>query len=250
MNHLSLIELNHAWLGAPACLNRIPLLRRYCGYRIKKSKQVRFSQPHGTAIALTGAWNFYVPSLELKLPYVVGGHIHCIHASAMNREEAFAAPPTLAYGKYVAGEWANAYRKSARRRAIENYIAASRLHAAGLGPKPLGLCYVRKFHSPFDPEPCENSGIMVENIGKLTPKSPATRDQILRASVTIDKIESCLRQQIRGYVSDLNSVCGVMPVDAEVEIRQMLDWFEDKCGTPEPLLKTEHHPYITAKTII
>jgi hypothetical protein len=96
------------------------------------------------------------------------------------------------------------------------------LHAAGLGPRPLGICHVRRFSGNFLGAWSETTGILIEDIGKLPPKPEATETEILAAGVTLDGIKSCVRQQIRGYVSDLNSVLGVMPVAAECEIEAIL----------------------------
>ncbi len=63
---------------------------------------------------------------------------------------------------------------------------------------------------------------MVEDIRNLQPKKNATEEEIIAAGVTLDGLKSCFRQQINGYVSDLNSVVGVMPVDAEQEIEEIL----------------------------
>jgi hypothetical protein len=125
-------------------------------------------------------------------------------------------------------DWKQALNKNTRRRAVENYLAASRLHAAGLGPQPLGLCHVRDFSYRLFGDSSETAGIIIGDIRKLPPKADATEEQIIAAGVTIDGIRSCVRQQIHGYVSDLNSVVGVMPVDAEREIEAMLDHFSER----------------------
>lgn len=48
--------------------------------------------------------------------------------------------------------------------------------------------------------------------------------------VAPDRTQGCIRQQIRGYVSDLNSVVGVMPVDAESEVQLVQQQLERVCG--------------------
>ena len=87
----------------------------------------------------------------------------------------------------------------------------------------MGICFVRSYRSNLWHQPCENVGLVIQNVFLLPSKKEATESEIVSCGVTIDKIRSCIRQQINGYVSDLNSVCGVMPVNAEEEIRYLLD---------------------------
>ena len=70
-------------------------------------------------------------------------------------------------------------------------------------------------------------GIMVENLRNYSRKRPATLEQLEAAGVVPDRTSSCLRQQIRGYVSDLNSVVGVRPLAAEVEVQRVQRQLED-----------------------
>lgn len=170
-----------------------------------------------------GAWNFYVPALNLKLAYSREGCVHCLHKVTPPVNRLLAGDfDGEQIGRYSAEDWKQALTKSTRQRAAENFIAAERLHAAGLGPKPLGLCYVRRFSSKAFGAWSETSGIMIEDINTLPAKPDATEAEILATGVTLDGINSCVRQQIRGYVSDLNSVLGVMPVAAEQEIEAIL----------------------------
>jgi len=184
-----------------------------------------------SAKAMEGAWNFYVPALKVKLAYPRMGSVHCLHRKAPP------VGPLLAggfdgrqIGRYSSEDWKRALTKSTRLRAAENYVAAKRLHAAGLGPEPLGICYVRSFSYSLSGPSSETAGIMIEDINQLPPKANATEEQIIAAGVTLDGIKSCVRQQINGYVSDLNSVIGVMPVDAGDEIRTILDRLSEQVG--------------------
>ena len=181
--------------------------------------------------AKAGAWNFYVPALNIKLAYPNNGKIHCLRPVTPPFEKLMSgALDDERIGRYSADDWKQALTKSTRRRAAENYISAARLHAAGLGPKPLGICYVGNFsYKPFGPW-SETAGILIEDIHKLPPKANATEEEILAAGVTLDGIKSCVRQQINGYVSDLNSVIGVMPVDAEDEIEAVLKQLAGQVG--------------------
>ncbi len=188
-----------------------------------------FRSPQGKTKARLGTWNFYVPSLKVKLPYVHCGLIDCRHPKAPNRKKLFQNHySNKDLQPYSVTDWKKALSKTVRRRTVENYIAASRLHAAGLGPEPLGIYIVRRFRSSIWQRPCENVGLIIENILSLPPKAEATEAEIINCGVTIDKIRSCIRQQINGYVSDLNSVCGVMPVAAENEIKTLLELLNTK----------------------
>jgi hypothetical protein len=61
-------------------------------------------------------------------------------------------------------------------------------------------------------------GLMIEDAAAKPPKPPATEAQLLAAGVRPDRLRSAVRQQVNGYVVDLNSVVGVVPVDADAEI--------------------------------
>ena len=170
-----------------------------------------------------GMWNFYVPALKIKLAYPRSGKVHCLHKVTPPFTELMQGSfDGKRIGRYSADEWKQALGKSTRRRAAENYIAAYRLHAAGLGPKPLGICYVRNFSYRFFGDKSETTGIIIENIRNLSPRKNATEEEIIAAGVTLDALKSCVRQQVNGYVSDLNSVVGVMPIDAEQQIEEIL----------------------------
>ncbi len=190
-----------------------------------------FSSKGSLFKAHAGAWNFYVPSLKLKLAYARNGMIHCLHRKTPDIDQLFAGKwDGDRIGRYSSEEWKSALSKSTRRRAAENYLSAQRLHIAGLGPKPLGICYVRNFSCKLFGDWSETAGIMIEDINQLPAKSDATEEQIIAAGVTVDSLKSCVRQQIKGYVSDLNSVVGVMPVDAEEEIEAILKQLSGQVG--------------------
>jgi hypothetical protein len=181
----------------------------------------------GGFLAHRGNWAFYVGRLEAKILYARDGLVDCLHRTAPDRAKLFAGLlDDVDFGRYSASEWKAALAKPVRRRAVENFIAARRLFHAGLGPEPYALCHVPRFRLFGRPEPTETAGIVIQNINSLGPRPPATREQMIACGVMPDRIESSLRQQIRGYVSDLNSVCGVMPIDAEREIDAMVQDFE------------------------
>lgn len=70
----------------------------------------------------------------------------------------------------------------------------------------------------YSDRPCCTAGIIVDNLQRYTPKDETTESAMRVAGVEPDRLRSCIRQQINGYVSDLNSVVGVMPMNAEQEV--------------------------------
>lgn len=72
---------------------------------------------------------------------------------------------------------------------------------------------------------CKNSvGLRMADVTKLPGKRNATEQEIVHAGVIPDPTLSCIRQQTNGYVVDLSSVVGAMPVDAEREVRELEDY--------------------------
>jgi len=165
-----------------------------------------------------GAWAFYVPRIGAKILHSFRGACHCIHATAPERGQLFEGEASLHDGRYALSDWRQAYETSVAHRAAENYIAARRLHACGLGPKVIGCVAVRSLESFYSPGVSHSFGVMVENLRNYSRKRRATLEQLEAAGVVPDRTSSCLRQQIRGYVSDLNSVVAVKPVAAEIEV--------------------------------
>ena len=162
--------------------------------------------------SMRGSWAFYIPSRELKLLHAVQNHVHCIHRTAPDREALFSEDAELTLSTlYTKEDWVGALSKSVVRRAVENYVAASRLYQAGLGPEPLGLCLVRKFTANYCDTQCQTAGMFVRDARRYRRKREATVDEICAAGVSPDRLMSCVREQINGYVSDLNSVVGVVP---------------------------------------
>lgn len=156
--------------------------------------------------AMMGMWAAYVPSLRLKLLHGVGGRLHCIARSAPPRAEARGEP------------WGRAFATPATRRAAENWVIMRRLHAAGLGPEPLGLAVAPRYLSWFTRGWTQTAGVLVADLRGYPPKRPATEAEVLAAGVLPDGSRACLREQVRGYVSDLNSARPAMPVDAADEV--------------------------------
>jgi hypothetical protein len=70
-----------------------------------------------------------------------------------------------------------------------------------------------------DGNPSPSAGFHIADLKAYARRRPAQPEDLARAGVTLDRIGSALRQQIRGYVSDLDSVIGVYPINAEDEVR-------------------------------
>jgi hypothetical protein len=179
-----------------------------------------------------GRWACYVPDLGFKLLYGVGGQLHCTHGSAPNRQELFAGRAAIG-GSYTSADWLAAFSKKVTRRAAENYVAAYRLASAGIGPAVRGCVAVREFVFAEGIDPGMSAGIRVDNLEAYPRKRDTTRGEMLRAGVEPDRIRSSLRQQIRGYVSDLNSVVGVMPVNAGGEISRLEAALDNVLSPPQ-----------------
>lgn len=168
-----------------------------------------------------GCWACYVPDLGFKFLYGIGGQLHCTHGSAPDRAALFAGTASIRGSSYTSADWLAAFSRKVTRRAAENYVAASRLASAGIGPAVHGCVAVREFVFDDSIAPCGSAGIRIDNLAGYGKKRDTTEREMLRAGVEPDRIRSSLRQQIRGYVSDLNSVVGVMPVNADGEISRL-----------------------------
>jgi hypothetical protein len=104
------------------------------------------------------------------------------------------------------------------RRAAENAVAARRLHAAGLGPRVLGLCIALRLRDGARIDKGFAAGFLSEDVLRLPPKPPAGEQEFLAAGVSLDRLGSAIRQQVNGYVVDLNAAVGVIPTGAEDEV--------------------------------
>jgi len=166
-----------------------------------------------------GAWAVWIPELEIKFLNSVDGRLACGHPEAPRREVVLGSSDHAPVpGPYNLSDWRAAYRTGVARRAAENAVAAERLHRAGLGPRLLGLCVARRLVDDGRLDGGFAAGIMVEDARRLPAKAPARDEDMERAGIRPDRIRSAIRQQVNGYVVDLNSVVGVMPLDAEEEI--------------------------------
>jgi len=177
--------------------------------------------------AYMGMWAAYAPALQLKLLHSVGGQVHSIARSAPRREDA--SDPDGPKAK-----WARAFAKPVTRRVAENWIMLERLHKAGLGPEPLGLAVAPHYRTWFSRGVTHSAGTFVADLRRYPPKEPATEEQVRAAGVIPDGSRSAIREQIRGYVSDLNSARGAMPEDAEDEIAALTQRLDDALRGARP----------------
>ena len=171
------------------------------------------SRPHG---AFLGMWAAYAPALQLKLLHSVGGRVHSIARSAPRREEA-GGP------RDPEGIWARAFATPVTRRVAENWVMLERLHRAGLGPEPLALAVAPRYRAWFSRGLTVSAGYHVANLRRYPPKAPTTEAELRAAGVIPDANRAALREQINGYVSDLNAVRGAMPEDAEEEVARLAE---------------------------
>lgn len=167
-----------------------------------------------------GAWAIWIPSLGVKLLHACDGHVHCERASAPTRGSVAAGASTTT-GKYTLAEWRATYDKPVERRAAELYVATERLHRAGVGPAALGLCTTDTFTFLGRHEAQGTAGIVTEDARRLPKRQDATESEVIAAGVVPDKILSCVRQQVNGYVVDLNSCVGAYPADAEEAVTRI-----------------------------
>ena len=166
-----------------------------------------------------GAWAIWIPALRIKFLNSIDGRLACLSPKAPPRERLLGSGPlTGRSGNYSLEDWRHAYEKPASRRVAENVVAAARLHAAGLGPRVLGLCVALQFRDANRHDRSSAAGFMVEDATLKRPKAPAVATQLIEAGVRPDQINSAVRQQVNGYVVDLNSVVGAVPIDAEAEV--------------------------------
>ncbi len=164
------------------------------------------------------SWSFYLPSLQIKLLHSFDGFCHCISKGAPSRSRILEEDYPLRSERYTLRDWRQIYKKEVSLRTAENYVSADRLYKAGIGPKVIDIVYVKNFVAYYNPRPTWTCGLVVENLYQYPRKTPTTENQLHDAGVFPDYINSCIRQQIHGYVSDLNSVLGVMPKDADSQV--------------------------------
>ncbi|WP_141134330.1 hypothetical protein [Jannaschia aquimarina] len=178
----------------------------------------------------SGAWAFYAPLVKLKLSHAREGRQTCLHRRArrfvspgpaqrvLNRVSAMTG---RRIGPYLVEDWHRALSTRATRRTAETWIAARRLAQAGLGPGVGDPVVVQHLSAPYLAASSVTAGFVQENALTLPPGPSPDAGALRAAGVRPDRIESCIRQPINGYVTDLNSVVGVVPLDAEEEVADL-----------------------------
>lgn len=197
--------------------------------RILRGGQLRLDSREETAdldgarqAARIGCWMFYLPALQAKLFHAAAGNTDCIHPSRPAEQEL--SGPDRLLGRYRLDDWRRALATPLARRLAEIWLVSARLWRAGLGPQPLGVCFIRNFvRDSRDLGP--TCGILVQDVFQLPRKLRGTLVQLQQAGVVPDRILSCVRQQVRGYVVDLCSVVGCVPAEANTEIARLEQLF-------------------------
>ena len=187
--------------------------------------------PRGYSRLLRGKWSFYNPASLIKLPYSYKGHLHCRSKNAPSRDDLLSGLlDSQDFSPYSVSDWKKAYQTTVLRRTAENFVITKRLYEAGLGPEPMGLVSVEKCLIYGLPGIHPNYGMRVQDVNKLKKKAEASESDVLAAGVMPDTTKSCMRQQVNGYLLDLNSVTGVQAIDAEDEIETIVSWLKTSTG--------------------
>ena len=164
-----------------------------------------------------GKWMFYNPARQEKYFHVRAGKIDSTARSRPTDRQLAEMDDSEFSGRYPVSVWKEALSTPIARRLAEIWIASQRLHGAGLGPRPGALIVARNYKRNFRSYG-PTAGLQIENARLLQPRTPVTQEEMIAAGVRPDRYLSCVRQTINGYVSDLCSVVGVIPIDAEEEI--------------------------------
>lgn len=176
----------------------------------------------GVAYAVNrGNWAFYVPALEIKILHARHGARWCLHESRPSAQLLSSGPGHQQLGPYVLDDWRRALSTSILRRAAENYVSARRLSAHGVGPATGRPFLIKALSYGREAETTISAGFEVVDLTRYLKRRQTTPSDLARAGIAIDYIGSALRQQIKGYVSDFDSVRGVMPLAAEDEVRSV-----------------------------
>ncbi|GAD54655.1 hypothetical protein [Limimaricola cinnabarinus] len=190
--------------------------------RVEVIDKVRLWPSHATVAGRVcrvkwGAWAVYLPGPQVKIMHAVSGLQHCIYHKAPRREEVLGGFDR----RGDAENWARAFSTPVLRRVAENWVMFARLHAAGIGPEPMGLVAVRDYRSFFSRGRGITAGLRLADLTKYPEKTPTTEAELRGAGILPDRSRASLREQIRGYVSDLNNLHGAMPEDGEAEVAQV-----------------------------
>jgi hypothetical protein len=144
---------------------------------------------------LNGFWTFYVPKIQTKWFYSAKQKVVCLREK--HPQKLSDINESTDYGVYSPEEWKAALSESIHTKAATNYALTERFYEHGLGPKPSGFA--------------------------------------LGENIDLDKINSAIRQQIRGYVSGLSSAASVRLIthDSRIEnLAHMLKLSKSMLPTP------------------
>lgn len=169
-----------------------------------------------------GKWMFYNPAFQEKYFHAQAGRIDSTARSRPSARQLAEMPEDQLCGRYPLSVWKQALSTPISRRLAEIWIASSRLHRNGLGPEPGSLVIARQYKRNFRSYG-PTAGLKIGDARLLPPRDPVTQEEMIAAGVRPDRYLSCVRQTINGYVSDLCSVVGVVPIDAEDEVREMTE---------------------------
>lgn len=168
-----------------------------------------------------GNWAFYVPRLGAKILHAREGRRWCFHETRPAADLLDAGDGALALGPYSLDDWRRALAVPVLRRTAENYVSARRLAAVAAGPAVGRGVVIRELTYDEGGAASASAGFEVADLTRYLRREPATEADLARAGVRLDRIASALRQQINGYVSDLDSVVGVAPVASDDAVRKV-----------------------------
>ena len=163
-----------------------------------------------------GKWAFFIPATGEKF----------LHARDGATDTLSHAKPDLAAGpaatlRYEYDEWRRALTTPVDHRVAELWVVMKRLWAAGLGPEPLGFTFTNSYVRD-GVRMGATAGLISENVERLPRKLRCREQDLAEAGVQIDKFRASVRQQLRGYVIDLNAAVGLTPIDGEADVAQTL----------------------------
>lgn len=165
-----------------------------------------------------GTWAFYVPELQMKILRAADGTCAYDHPLAPDPAVVRAAPPDQMFRRYTAAEWASSIDKPVLERAAENCLIAERLARNGFGAALRAAVVVRSYRHGESGKPTISGGMILDNLLAYARRPDVTEDEFRKTGLLPDRFKSCIRQQIRGYVSDFNAVFGIQLVGAEASV--------------------------------
>lgn len=177
-----------------------------------------------------GTWALYVPELEMKILRAADGNCAYEHPLAPDPATVRAAPADQKFRRYTAAEWASSIDKPVLERAAENCIIADRLARHGFGAALKAAVVVRSYRQGDSGKSTHSAGMILENLFTYPRRRDVTETEFRKVGLIPDRYKSCIRQQIRGYVSDFNAVFGVMPQGAETEVAALRGRMADHCA--------------------